>query len=45
MANKTLDKKFLPACTSEIRPNIVLVDNVTESLDIVSLIMKINNLK
>ncbi len=45
MANKTLDKKLLPACTSEIRPNIVLVDNVTESLDIVSLIMKINNLK
>jgi hypothetical protein len=37
------NKKLLPACTSEIRPNIVLVDNVTESLDIVSLIMKLNH--
>jgi hypothetical protein len=43
-ANAALTSTLMPACSAQTFPNIVYVDNLTSSLDVVSLVMQINNL-
>jgi hypothetical protein len=43
-ANAQLASQLLPACSAQTFPNIIYTDNLTSSLDVVSLAMQINNL-
>lgn len=43
-ANGQLAAQLLPACSAQTFPNIIYIDNLTSSVDIVSLAMQINNL-
>jgi hypothetical protein len=43
-ANGQLASQLLPACSAQTFPNIIYVDNLTSSVDIVSLAMQVNQL-
>jgi hypothetical protein len=43
-ANNRLDSRLIPVCTAQCFPNIVYVDNITDTPDLVSIAMEINNL-
>jgi hypothetical protein len=43
-ADAQLASKLLPACSAQTFPNIIYVDNLTSSLNVVSLAMQINSL-